>query len=144
MPCPEMGLKLQLASPIHEEALREVPHPLVALPDVRLDAIRRRTVDRLGGADRVGEVGKGQRPDEGVEPLGVLRRVLADQAEQGAHPDIALEPGQGTAARAAGCGSVDAGQVSVEAVGWEPVAAGHVADVDPHAVSSGLAEAQRL
>jgi hypothetical protein len=70
--------------------------------------------------------------------------MLAEHPEQGEHPDVALEPGQRATARPVGCGTVDAGQVTVEAVGGEPVAACHVADVDPHPVHGGLTEPEPL
>ena len=66
-----------------EEAVREASHPLVAAPDVRLESVRRRAVDRLGGADRVVEVGEAQRSGEGVEAVTVLGGVIAEQSRTG-------------------------------------------------------------
>ena len=54
-----------------------------------------------------------QRAGEGVEAGCVLGRVVAEHPEQGQHPGVALEPGEGAAARSLRGRAVHARDVAV-------------------------------
>jgi hypothetical protein len=135
-------LKLQTASPHHEEAGWEAVPPLVAVSDAGWEAEADRVVQRLGVADRLVDVGEPERPGEVEEAVGVGGRVVTEDAGQRQHPPIAFEHLEGPGPRMLGRRGVQDCQVAVEGVGRQPVGPGRIAQSDPHLlpIRPGVAE----
>jgi hypothetical protein len=90
------------------------------------------------------QIGELQRAGEGLEARRVRGRTVAEHPEQRQHARIALQPGEGAAARPFGGRAVDARDVAAQAIGRQPVAPCRVSHVDPHVVLLGWLESERV
>jgi hypothetical protein len=126
-----------------EEAIGEVPHPFVVLPDVRRIVERDRVVQRDAGPDRLGDVREPQARDELLEALRIGRRVIAEQPGGGQQEPV-LRLLQASGPRVVGSPDVHDQPVLAQYVRRQPVAPGRVGDVDGHLLRDRPAVAQFL
>ena len=128
----------------HEQPRRE-PRALVAAARAGREGMRDDLIERLGGADRLGDIGRGDRGGERQPALGVggraVRRAVAAERRD---PASVLLDEEEQRARQLRAGPDEHQPVAVERAGREPQMAGGVADVDRHALLDRPRVAERL